>query len=84
MENIQVGEIWVNTDVMMKGYLKRPEEDQLFFSPDGFARTGDLGHYDLDGVVYFDGRFKDLIKYNNIHVHPMEIESVISKVHMKL
>ena len=58
----QIGEIYAKCDLVMKGYLNRPEEDKKFFAPDGFIRTGDLGHYDDNGTMYFDGRNKDLIK----------------------
>jgi len=39
----QVGEILAKNATMMKGYLKRDEENKKFFTEDGFARTGDLG-----------------------------------------
>ena len=29
----------------MKGYLSRPEENEIFFAKDGFIHTGDLGLY---------------------------------------
>ncbi len=63
----------------MKGYLNRPEEDAKIFAADGFVKTGDLGHYDEEGIVYFDGRHKELIKYKNCHLYPKELEDVIMK-----
>ena len=62
----------------MKGYLNHPKETDEFFSKDGFIHTGDLGHYDLNGILHFDGRLKELIKYKNNHLFPMEIENIIS------
>ena len=38
---------------------------------------GDFGHYDENGVIYYDGRIKELIKYKNIHLYPNEIEELI-------
>ena len=61
----------------MKGYLNKPEETAKFFAQDGFLHTGDLGHYDELGQLFFDGRLKELIKYKNHHVYPLEIENVI-------
>ena len=67
-------------DVPMKGYLNRPEDTAKFFasSDEGFVHTGDLGHYDDSGVLYFDGRHKELIKYKYFHVYPLEIENIIN------
>ena len=67
----------VKMDVVMKGYLNRPEENAKFFADDGFVHTGDLGHYNENGTLYFDGRHKELIKYKNCHLYPLEIENVI-------
>lgn len=60
-------------DVITIGYLNRPEENAKFFGEDGFFHTGDLGHYDEDGTMYFDGRIKELIKYMNVHLYPIEV-----------
>ena len=73
----EVGEILANCGITMKGYLNRPEENAKFFAPNGFFHTGDLAHYDDAGVLHFDGRLKDLIKYKNHHLYPLEIEQVI-------
>ena len=42
----------------MLGYVNRPEENRQFFGDDGFCHSGDLGHYDEKGMLYFDGRLK--------------------------
>ena len=60
----KTGEIYAKCEFHMLGYLNRPDENKKFFAPDGFIRTGDLGHYDEKGILYFDGRNKDLIKVN--------------------
>lgn len=58
----QVGEIYARCDEYMMGYLNRPEDNKKFFAPDRFIRTGDLGHYDDNRILHFDGRNKELIK----------------------
>ena len=63
----------------MKGYLNRPEENQKFFAGDNWYRTGDLARYDSKGNLYYEGRQKELIKYKNCHLYPLEIENVISQ-----
>ena len=63
----QIGEMYAKCDNLMIGYLNRPEENAKIFAPDGFIRTGDLGHYDDDKIMHFDGRNKDLIKVMQIN-----------------
>merc|ERR1712123_120937 len=54
----------------MIGYIRHPGKD-------GFCHSGDLGHYDANGVLYFNGRLKELIKYKNCHLYPNELEEII-------
>ena len=61
----------------MIGYLNNQEENDKFFGSDGFLHSGDLGHYDDRGSLYFDGRLKELIKYKNFHLYPNELEEII-------
>ena len=50
----------------------------MFFGcGDGFVHSGDLGHYDEKGTLYFDGRLKELIKYKNFHLYPNELEEIL-------
>ena len=46
---------------------------RFFGGGEGFLRSGDLGHYDDKGNLYFDGRIKELIKYKNFHLYPNEL-----------
>ena len=74
----EVGEIFMGGPYKpMKGYLNRPEENQKFFAGDNWYRTGDLARYDSNGDLYYEGRQKELIKYKNCHLYPLEIENVI-------
>jgi len=72
-----VGEITYQSDFPMLGYLNHPEENERFFGKDGFLQSGDLGHYDEAGNLYFDGRLKELIKYKNFHLYPKELEELL-------
>jgi acyl-CoA synthetase (AMP-forming)/AMP-acid ligase II len=67
------GEIWARTKWAMKGYLNRPEEEAKFFAGNGWFRTGDLAHYDEELVLHFDGRLRELIKFQNKHIYPNEV-----------
>ena len=73
----EIGEVFVKGGVPMKGYLNRPEENAKFFAGDGWYRTGDLARYNQRGMLFYEGRFKELIKYKNCHLYPLEIEKII-------
>jgi acyl-CoA synthetase (AMP-forming)/AMP-acid ligase II len=46
--------------------------------PDGWLRTGDLGHQDDDGFVYLVGRRNDAINRGGETIYPLEVERVIA------
>ena len=58
---------------IMKGYLNAPTENERFFNDpknEGFIHTGDLGCFDQDDILYYQGRHKELIKYKNCQIYP--------------
>jgi fatty-acyl-CoA synthase/long-chain acyl-CoA synthetase len=44
---------------------------------DGFVHSGDLGHVDTEGRLYFDGRLKDMIKPGGENVAAPEVEAFL-------
>jgi len=72
----QVGEICVRGPQVMKGYWNRPDETAKVMLPDGYLRTGDLGHMDKRGFVYIEDRKKDMILVSGFNVYPNEVEAV--------
>ena len=72
-------EILVRGKTVMSGYYKRPEENAISFTSDGFFRTGDAGR--LDGnTLYFLERIKDLYKTSNgKYIAPQAIELSITR-----
>lgn len=73
------GEICIKSPMLMQRYLKRPKETEEYFDFEGFGHTGDLGYYDKDGFIVYVDRIKELIKYNNNHVAPTEIEDYLQR-----
>jgi acyl-CoA synthetase (AMP-forming)/AMP-acid ligase II len=71
------GELCFRGPQIMKGYLNRPAETAAMLSPDGWLRTGDVGHVDADGYVYVVDRAKELIKYKGHQVAPAELEGLL-------
>jgi long-chain acyl-CoA synthetase len=69
------GEIVIHGHNVMKGYLKRPEENAAVFTQDGGFRTGDMGYIDPQGFLFITGRIKEQYKLENgKYVVPTPIE----------
>jgi long-chain acyl-CoA synthetase len=75
----QRGEVWLRGPMIMKGYYHLPRETAAVLTPDGFFKTGDLGHLDADGYLYITGRKKDLIICAGEKVAPREVEDVLCR-----
>ncbi|WP_367138198.1 AMP-binding protein [Saccharothrix sp. HUAS TT1] len=73
----QDGEILIRGPQVMKGYLNAAEATAAALEPDGFLRTGDLGHVDANGELFIVDRIKELIKYKGQQVSPVELEAVV-------
>ena len=74
--NVQ-GEIAVRGPNVMVEYLKNPDANAATFTPDGWLRTGDLGHVDADGYVYVTGRLKELIIKGGENIAPREVDEAL-------
>ncbi len=73
------GEIVARGPNIMLGYFKEPELTAQVFTPDGWFKTGDLGHIDKDGYLYIKGRVKNIILGpSGENIYPEDIESVIN------
>lgn len=74
------GEIQVAGDSVMVGYYKNEEETEKVLSPDGWFKTGDLGHIDAEGLLRISGgRLKDLIIRAGENIAPLPIERILSQ-----
>ncbi|MGR6997634.1 class I adenylate-forming enzyme family protein [Yinghuangia aomiensis] len=72
----ETGEIRFRGPHVVRGYWNLPEATAECF-PDGWFRTGDLGHVDADGFVYVVDRLKDVIIRGGENVYSAEVESVL-------
>ena len=79
-----IGEIWVQSPSVGRGYWQRREEsartfDAMTSDGDGpFLRTGDLGFL-YDGQLYVSGRLKDMIIVRGVNRYPQDIEATVER-----
>ncbi len=71
-----VGEIVYRSPQVMSGYLHDPEATREAFR-DGWLHSGDAGHFDADGILWFADRFKDVIKSGGENVASIEVEKAL-------
>ncbi len=75
------GEICVSGPTVMLGYMDNPEETASTLRAHGDGRvwlhTGDLGHMDQDGFIYFRQRMKRMIISSGYNVYPSQLENII-------
>jgi acyl transferase domain-containing protein/acyl-CoA synthetase (AMP-forming)/AMP-acid ligase II/pimeloyl-ACP methyl ester carboxylesterase/acyl carrier protein len=83
----EIGEIWVKSDSVARGYWNRPELSATTFAAKlndtgegGFLRTGDLG-FIRDGELFVTGRLKDLIIIRGRNYYPQDIELTVDNAH---
>lgn len=62
--------------VPFREYLGNPEATAEILH-DGWIRTGDLMRRDVDGVYYFEGRRKELIRRGGENIAPAQVEDVL-------
>jgi len=71
----QTGEIQARSDSLMAGYLPASATAEAF--SDGWYRTGDVGHLDVEGWLRITDRSREMIKVRGFQVAPAEIEAVL-------
>ena len=74
----EAGEIAVKGPMVFKGYWNLPQDTEQAFRG-GWHHTGDLGRFDKDGFLWYEGRKaeKELIKPGGENVYPAEVEKAI-------
>ena len=77
----QVGELWIRSRMVMKGYFQQPDETATaLVGGEGGAwlRTGDAAFLDEEGYIFLFDRFKDMIISGGENISPAEIENVLN------
>ncbi len=70
------GEICVRGDVIMSGYWNDATATNATIVDD-WLHTGDIGHFDEEGLLYLTDRAKDVIISGGSNVYPREVEEVL-------
>jgi len=86
----KIGEIWISSPSVAKGYWNRPEETRQTFGgyladtgSGPYLRTGDLGFLE-NGELFLAGRIKDLIIIHGRNIYPQDIERTVEECHPAL
>jgi acyl-CoA synthetase (AMP-forming)/AMP-acid ligase II len=72
------GEIQLRGRNLMRAICGRLRSE--VFTVDGFYPTGDLGHLDDDGFLFFQGRRDDMFKVRGATVYPSEVEAALHSI----
>jgi acyl-CoA synthetase (AMP-forming)/AMP-acid ligase II len=72
----EAGEIVYRSPQVMTGYLRSPEATAEAFRH-GWFHSGDVGRFDEDGILWFEDRFKDVIKSGGENVASLEVETAL-------
>lgn len=69
-----IGRIFVRNDNQFDGYTGGGGKEMI----DGMMSSGDVGHFDENGLLFVDGRDDDMIISGGENVFPREIEDLLS------
>ncbi|EOO38610.1 class I adenylate-forming enzyme family protein [Bacillus mycoides] len=75
----KVGEIYVKSPYMFKGYWNNEEATKKVVK-DNWFNMGDAGMIDDDGFLHIMGRYKDVIVRGGDNVYPDQVEDVIHEI----
>ena len=74
----QVGELWIRSRMVMKGYWNQPLETSAALVDGQWLRSGDAAYLDEQGYIFLFDRFKDMIISGGENIFPAEIENVLN------
>ncbi|MFJ2666533.1 acyl-CoA synthetase [Nocardia fluminea] len=68
------GRIFARTVAPFEGYTDGKTKEII----DGYMSTGDMGHFDADGLLLIDGRDDDMVVCGGENVYPLEVENLLA------
>jgi len=71
------GEIVTRGAHVFPGYLDDPVATAAAFLPGGWFRTGDVGYFGEDGVLFLTGRLREFINRGGEKVAPAEVDAAL-------
>lgn len=70
----EIGRIFVGSGLSFKGYTDGRNKQII----NGLLSSGDVGHFDENGLLFVDGRDDDMIVSGGENVYPLEVENLLS------
>lgn len=74
------GEICIRRNHHWPGYYDNAAATTSIYDNEYWIHSGDIGYLNENCELFIVDRIKDIMKYNNFHVSPAEIESVIHEI----
>jgi fatty-acyl-CoA synthase len=75
-DGVTIGEVMMQGNIVMKGYLKNPSATREAFAG-GWFHTGDLGVWHEDGYIQLKDRSKDIIISGGENISSIEVEETL-------
>jgi fatty-acyl-CoA synthase len=69
------GRIFVRSQARFEGYTDGRTKQII----DGYMSSGDMGHFDKNGLLFVDGRDDDMIVSGGENVFPQEVENLLAQ-----
>jgi fatty-acyl-CoA synthase len=67
------GRVFVGSGLSFQGYTDGRNKEMI----DGLLSSGDVGHFDEDGLLFIDGRDDEMIVSGGENVFPIEVENLL-------